>query len=196
MHIAIGLKSHSGWAALVALGADRAGACVLDRRRIALIEDDASEWAGQPYHAADGLPPAQAETIVAAGIAEAQRTALRELRAAQARLESEGHRVIACAVIAPAPLPRWGTADVLAVHVRMHQAEGALYPDALLRGAQELGIAPLRVAAKTLRAQAERTFGVSPIELDRRLAALGKPLGAPWGADQKSAALAALLALD
>ena len=195
MRVAIGLKCHSGWAVLVALGVEHGTSAVLERRRIALIEDDTPEWSGQPYHAADGLPPAQAETMVAAGIAEAERAAQAELQAARSRLAAEGRRIVACAVLAPASLPRWKTADILAVHLRMHQAEGALYPEALLRAAHALDLAPRRIAAKTLRADAERALGISGAELERRLAALGKPLGAPWGADQKSAALAALFAL-
>lgn len=195
MRVAFGFKSHSGWAVLIALGAERGAYRVLERRRVALIEDETPEWAGQPYHAADGQPAAQAEATVANGIAETQRTALAELRAARARIENDGHHVAACAVLAPAPLPHWNTADILAVHLRMHQAEGALYPTVLLQAAQELGIAPHRIAAKTVREDACRLLGVSAAELERRLAALGKPLGAPWGADQKSATLAALLAL-
>jgi hypothetical protein len=196
MRVALGLKSHSGWAALVALGSARGVVRVLDRRRIELVEDAAHEWAGQPYHAADGMPPAQAEDVVARGIAAAQRRAAEELAAARERLEHDGHSLAACAVLAPAPLPPWTTAQILAVHLRMHQAEGALYPAALLHAAQLHGIAARRVAAKTLREDAVRALGISAVEIERRLAALGKPLGAPWAADQKSAALAAMLVLD
>lgn len=195
MRVAFGFRCHSGWAASIALGIERGAYRVLERRRVALIEDETPEWAGQPYHAADGQPAAQAEATVARGIAQAQRAALAGLRAARERVEGDGHRVVACAVLAPAPLPRWNTAEILAVHLRMHQAEGALYPSVLLQAAAELGIDARRIPAKTLRVDAERTLGVSTDELDRRLAALGKPLGPTWGADQKNATLAALLTL-
>ena len=54
MKVSFGLKPHSGWAALVVLGTDAGNLQVLDRRRIELVEDDGTEWAKQPYHAAEG----------------------------------------------------------------------------------------------------------------------------------------------
>jgi hypothetical protein len=50
----IGLKTHSGWAALVAIGKDRGQTFhLIERRRLELVDE---AWAKQPYHAAEGSP--------------------------------------------------------------------------------------------------------------------------------------------
>ena len=195
MHVAFGLKSHSGWAALVAVGVHDGSIALLERSRIALVEDRDDEWAGQPYHAADGKPTAQARAIVAQGIEQARRCAIGELRAAQQRMRDAGHDVVGCAVLAPAPMPAWSVEEILAVHLRMHKAEGVMYPDALLHGARENRMTVQQLAEKQLRETAVAELGLTDGALAMRLAALGKSAGAPWGADQKAASLAALIAL-
>jgi hypothetical protein len=189
------LKAHSGWAALVAIGADGRAFAVVERRRIELVEDRNAEWAGQPYHAADGLGAAQAREVVERGIAEARRCAVDQVRAAVARARDAGHEVAACAVLMPAPMPVWSTAEILAVHLRMHQAEGLLYPDALARAAKQCRLGFVAVPQKSLHTQASDALATAPDALAARIAALGKSIGPPWGADQKNAALATMIAL-
>lgn len=152
MRVAIGVKSPSGWAALIAIGGDHGVFAFLDRRRIELAEDSDDEWAAQPFHAADGKPAAQARAIVENGIAAAQRCATRELRAAHERLRDDDHVLVACAVIVPAPMPAWSVEEILDVHLRMHQAGGALYPD----GRAHSGAAARRQTAARDRAGASR----------------------------------------
>jgi hypothetical protein len=98
------------------------------------------------------------------------------------RLRSAGHEVAACAVLMPNPMPEWTTEQIRAVHFRMHQAEGVLFPEALVVGAKACG---LRLAAVR-----EKALDMAP------LASIRKPDGAPWGKDQKAAAVAAALALS
>src|SRR5258708_35977273 len=105
MHIALGLKAHSGWAALVAIGRARNAFHVIDRRRIELISARDPDWPGQPYHAADGKPKAQVMAIVRRGIADARACARTELRAALVRAREAGHEIVVCAVLTPAPMP-------------------------------------------------------------------------------------------
>src|SRR5262245_18890095 len=130
MRVALGLKAHSGWAALVVLGESGGDIVVVDRRRIELAEE---EWAKQPYHAAEDLARDAAREMVTRGVDAAQRLALREMRAALQREKERGNDVAACAVLVGAPMPAWSTDEILAVHFRMHKAEGVLFQDALLR---------------------------------------------------------------
>jgi hypothetical protein len=58
---ALGLRAHSGWAALVAVGGGPASPEVLDRRRIEMADDPEAK---QPYHAAEGLPLAKARALL------------------------------------------------------------------------------------------------------------------------------------
>lgn len=196
MRVTFGLKAHSGWAALVVIGNDRDGLQVIDRRRIELAEDGSSQWPGQPYHAADGLPQAQARKIVQRGIDAARRLAVNELRAAIKRTRDAGHEVAACAVLMPAPMPDWSTEEILAVHLRMHKAEGAMYPEALARGAKTCGLDVVGIAEKSLGERAGKMVAVSAGAAMKKIAVLGKSVGAPWGADQKNATLAAMIALE
>ena len=70
--VALGMKAHSGWAALVVLGTRSGELHVVDRRRMDLVENGEASWAKQPYHAAEHLNAsdarAAAETSRRAGI--------------------------------------------------------------------------------------------------------------------------------
>jgi hypothetical protein len=193
--IAIGLKAHSGWAALVALGRRGDALEVVDRRRIELLDRTAGPAPRQPYHAAENLEPSRARAVVARGIESARRAAEREVRAAIEREEKEGHRVAGCAVLVGNPMPAWSVDEILAVHFRMHKAEGVLYRDALAVAIKACGVRLVEVAEKTLVDRARTALGLSTSILTNRIAALGKIVGAPWGKDQKDAALAGWIVL-
>jgi hypothetical protein len=183
MKVAFGLKAHSGWAALVGVGERDGDVTMTDRRRIDLVDE---VWQKQPYHAAQHLQSDAARNTVARGIDAARTGAVRELRAAIARAGEQHHDVKACGVLVGNPMPDWSVDEILAVHFRMHKAEGALFRDTLLHAAAVCGLRPVAVPEK--QAGIDRS-------LLRTIAALGKSAGPPWGKDQKDAALAALIAL-
>jgi hypothetical protein len=194
VQVALGWKAHSGWAALVAVGGDVRDPRVVERSRVALVPAD-GDWAKQPYHAAEGLPPADACEVVARGIDSAQRLAAAALHAARERCARAGHEVCGCGVLTGAGMPAWSTAEILAVHFRMHKAEGELFRDALVAGANACGLALVTLPDKSALESAAKALGLSRAKLDATLALLGKAAGAPWGKDQKEAAAAALVAL-
>jgi hypothetical protein len=202
VRLAIGIKAHSGWAALVALGQAHPGRrrrqrdlVVADRHRMELADLSAGEWARQPYHAAEGLAPDRARDVVQRGIETARRLALAELQAAVVRAERAGHVVKTCAVLVGAPMPDWSTDEILAVHFRMHQAEGALYRDALIAASRACRLTPIELPEKRLADEASRAFRVPAARLLSEVSSLGSQVGPPWGKDQKDAALAAMMAL-
>ena len=190
--VAFGVKAHSGWAALVVIGAGDGGAVVVDRRRIELVE---AEWARQPYHAAEHLAPDRARDVVKRGIEEAHCIAVREMRAALTRESERANDVTACAVLVGEPMPDWTTDEILAVHFRMHKAEGVLFRDALVRAGETCGLKLVAIPEKQLTKHAQSALGAPASGLVKRVATLGKSVGPPWGKDQKDAALAALVAL-
>src|SRR5579864_1684702 len=172
MRAAFGLKAHSGWAALVTLGDGAGGVLeIIDRRRIELAVDGPGN---QPYHAAQPLAPAAARALVARGIAAADRLAIQELRAAMKRAQDRGHVVAASAVLVGAPMPAWGVDEILAVHFRMHKAEGVLFRDALVRATKACGLRLVSIPEKHLAKHAEQALGVTSSALGRQLIALGK----------------------
>jgi len=184
MKVAFGLKAHSGWAALVGVGERDGDVAMTDRRRIELVLE---AWQKQPYHAAEHLQPDAARDTVARGIEAARKGAVRELQAALARAAEQQHDVTACGVLVGNPMPDWSVDEVLAVHFRMHKAEGVLFRDVLLQAAADCGLRPVAVP--------EKQSGVDR-RLQHTIATLGRSAGPPWGKDQKDAALAALIALN
>ncbi len=193
MKVAVGFKCHSGWAASVVVGFDAGRFHLIDRRRVDLIEPQDSPWAKAPYHAAEDLPPEEQQALVERARASAQRGSERAVRASSAALHAAGHHLLVGAVLTGAPMPDWTTQQILAVHVRMHKAEGAMFPAALIRAAGTCGLAVIAIRENELAAQAKETFTAATHVLIERL---GKGAGPPWGIDQKNAALAAMIALQ
>ncbi len=196
MRIALGLKAHSGWAALVVLGTRDGELEVVDRRRIELVEGADAPWAKQPYHAAEGLNPNEARDVVKRGVEAARRLAVREMEAAAKRAREANHEIAACAILVAEPMPDWSVDEILAVHFRMHKAEGVLFRDALIRAADACGLRSVAIPEKLLTEHAQRVLAIPLASVMRRLATLGKSAGPPWGKDQKDAALAAMIGLQ
>ncbi len=196
MKVAFGMKAHSGWAALVVLGTRSGELQVVDRCRMELVEKDEASWAKQPYHAAERLNAGEARDLVRRGLVTARRIAVREMRTAVKRAREAGHEVAACAVLVVDPMPDWTVDEILAVHFRMHKAEGVLFRDALARAARACGLRFLGIPEKQLDEHAERALATSVNSLRKTIASLGKSVGPPWGKDQKDASLAAMIALQ
>jgi hypothetical protein len=192
MKVAFGLKAHSGWAALIVIGKTGGEYIVIDRRRVELVEE---AWARQPYHAADELEPPEARALVKRGVDSARRIALRETKLLLKREKARGNSVTGCAVLIGNPMPDWSTDEILAVHFRMHQAEGVLFRDALADATRKIGLRLVAIPEKELAKTAQDTLGASRGELTTTIAQLGKSVGPPWTKDQKDAALAAMVAL-
>lgn len=186
------MKAHSGWAALVVVGRRDRDLAVISRRRMDLVEE---EWAKQPYHAAENRKKEAARDLVDRGIQAAHRIAAREMRADVKRERDRGNEVTAAAVLVGNPMPDWSTDEILAVHFRMHKAEGALFRDALARAIGACGLRLVAIPEKTLADHAVKVLGIPEIGLRKMIATLGRSIGPPWGKDQKDAALAALVAL-
>jgi hypothetical protein len=193
MNVALGLRVHSGWAALVVVGKHNGHLVIVERRRIELVEN---EWQKQPYHAAENLKRNAARDLVKRGITVARRNALREIRATVNRERQRENEVTACAVLVTDPMPAWSTEEILAVHFRMHKAEGALFRDALIRAAEACRLAVVAIPEKQLAEQAVKVLKTRANDLSDTIGTLGKSVGPPWGKDQKEATVAALVALQ
>jgi len=193
--VAFGVKAHSGWAALVALGEREAHLEVVERRRLELVDAADAHWAKQPYHAAAGLDAREAEELVARATAAAEQHAEQALGNALALRRAEADDVVACAVLLGSGMPAWTVSEILAVHARMHQAEGELFRKALTRAAERLGLELIGVREKQLEASASETLSLPVASYRRRLDEAGRRVGPPWARDQKDAAGGAWIAL-
>jgi hypothetical protein len=181
---------------MVILGTHSGELQVVERCRMELVEKDEASWAKQPYHAAEHLNAGDARDLVRRGLETARRIAVREMRTAVKRTREAGHEVAACAVLVVDPMPDWTVDEILAVHFRMHKAEGVLFRDALARAARTCGLRLLGIPEKQLDEHAERALATSVNSLRKTIASLGKSVGPPWGKDQKDASLAAIIALQ
>ena len=190
---ALGFKARTGRAILVVLSREGTRALeVVERTEVALLPP--GEFA--PYHAAESLAPTQARAHVKASIARARSLAEDAVRAAVQRCLRAGHEVHGCAVLVGNGMPAWSTDEILAVHVRMHQAEGELFREVLIDGARACGLALTTLPDKTALDAAAQRLRLQRADLDAQLVALGKSVGPPWGQHQKEAAAAALVALQ
>lgn len=183
----VGVADHSGWAALVTVGADGRGVRVLDRRRCELLAPDLPR---QPYHAAAGLDLDAAEDLVSRVYAAAEDGAVAALAVLAGDL-GDSHRPVALVLRGErAVVPSLAT--VLASHALIHAAEGALYRAALGEAATRSGLDVSRHPPGEATAAAVTALGTTPAELDRRLRDWGREVGPPWRKEHRDAAAAAL----
>jgi hypothetical protein len=192
--VAFGLRAHSGWAALVALAEADGALAVVERCRLELVPPDAP-WAKAPYHAAEELPLPEAEDLVRRAISAAHAEAGGALERAVAERSRAGDRVVGCGVLLGSGMPDWSVAEIRAVHMRMHKAEGELFRDALVRGAERAGLEVTGIREKELEVRAGKALRLAAEARQGRLAEAGRRAGPPWGRDQKEAALVAWIAL-
>jgi len=191
MRVALGLKARTGRAAFVAVGGDVRDPRFVLRGEMKLLP----EGAFAPYHAAAELKPAAARESVQQSIAVAHRLAASGIGDAVRRLAGEGHEVCGCGVLVGTGMPGWTTDEILAVHVRMHKAEGELFRDVLAAGARECKLAVTTLPEKSAFDGAVAILGIDRARLEAHIVALGRAAGPPWARDQKEAAAAALAAL-
>jgi len=178
--VALGFVAHTGWAAAVAVGGSGAPR-LIDRRRIELIEGG-FEMAGV-YHAAEGLPLSEARRRVDAIRARAGARAKEALAAWIESLQKLGGVPRRCAIVGPRKRPPADLETILRSHALIHAAEGELYRTALAAAAAVRGLEVTTIPARELDLSAKAVRD------------LGHGAGAPWGRDQKLAALAAALRL-
>lgn len=192
---AVGLAPHSGWAAAVALAGPRQAPRILARTRIEMADPRDPE-SKQPYHAVEGLPVAEAAKRLARYRAVAERMAHAGLEALQQDLTARGLHLAALGILESAGRKGSSLGAILDSHALIHTADGDHYRDALGVAAERCGLALARVRTRDLPSRAESRLGRSAAALQAAVKELGREVGAPWGADQKTAALLAWLLLD
>jgi hypothetical protein len=190
----LGLRAHSGWAALVAVSGDPRAPEVLVRRRIELA-DPAIGGSTQPYHAAEGLALAAAEKLIRRCEEGSRKLALEAFRAAIAEVEKSGRNVVGCGLLLSSGRPLGDLPDTLASHAKIHTADGEHFRAAIARAAEQCGLSVARVRERDVWKTAAGKMKVRVETFQTRIAALGKTLGPPWRADEKLATAVGCLAL-
>lgn len=190
----LGFAPHSGWAAVVVLGGTPREPLVLARERLELTEAQ-PEGAKQPYHAIEGLPIGEAKARLARFQASAARLAASGLRSLAHTARAAGVEMLAAGILDAAGRSGATLEAILASHALIHTADGRHFRAALEAGCAARGLPVTRIRQRELLALAAAELRRSPEELRTQVARLGREIGAPWGADQKGAALLAWLLL-
>lgn len=190
--VALGMKPHTGWAAVVALAGPIASAKVVTKKRL----DMATTFEeGAVYHKAQELPLARAEALIRSREEKFERIARDGLQEFLAELRAKGCEPVVVAMVAGNHKGLPPLESILKSHPLVHAAEGDLYRSVLLRASEACSLRVLSIPEKEIEASALRVLGIDPSQLAAHLAALGKASGSPWTRDQKQAALVASIAL-
>ena len=192
---ALGCRSHSGWAALVALAGPPGSPEVIDRRRIQIC-DTRIRGSKQPFHAAEPMQFSDAQAFLERCAHSTSRLAIEALRAAVDDLRARGYKAASFGITLGSGRPLPALKAILASHALIHTAEGEFYRDELKKAATQCGLDLMAIKERELYEHASAHFRMPLGQLERRVADLGKPLGPPWSQDQKCAALVAWLALS
>lgn len=186
----LGFSPHSGWAALVAVGGSPAAPEVLVRARIEMA-DPSLPGSRQPYHALEELPLAEAERRRRRYESTARSMARAGLVSTLDELRRRGHSVAAAGILESSGRKGGSLEAILASHALIHTADGDHFREALAHAGGHFGLTVHRVSARDLLARAAATLRLSEPDIQARVRELGRPLGPPWTADQKSAAMLA-----
>jgi hypothetical protein len=191
---ALGMRAHSGWAAMVAIAGLANQPCLVDRRRVGLVEAGNQETT-QPYHAAAKLDLKKAEEFVHVYAERARAMAIESVSARIADLGRRGYRVVGCGVLLSSGRLTGDLAQTLASHALIHTAEGHLFRSALVWAGEHCGLTVTAVKERDLLTTAESKLGIPVGEFQAQLAEMGRAAGPPWRQDEKCSALVAWMAL-
>ena len=191
---ALGFRAHSGWAAAVALGGSPRSPEVIDRRRIALIESG-SPGGVQPYHVARTMDLPKAEEFIKGVIAAIGRAALIAVGDLAEAINGMGQQISCCGIVLASGRALPSLEATLRSHAMVHTAEGELYRAAIAKAAKNLSWRCVRVPERDLYKLAAKRLRIPEPKLRLRITEMGRAVGSPWSADEKSATLVAWLAM-
>jgi hypothetical protein len=191
---AIGVRTHSGWGALVAVSNSTGTVEVIDRRRVA-ITALGTPGANQPYHFAENLELPEAEKFLGNCFATSERLASAAVRELVGELRGRHYCVVGSAVLLASGRPLPPLSKILASHALIHAAEGEFFREAIWKACEGLDLAVTGFRERNLDECVRTAFGEAATRMWQQISTLGRCLGPPWTKDQKTAALAALVVL-
>jgi hypothetical protein len=191
---ALGLRAHSGWAALVAVATKGPAVEVVDRRRVEMA-DPRRPASKQPYHEAEHLSLDRAAALLERHSQWACQAASRTLADVAEHLRARGFRLVGGGLLVASGRPLPKLEMVLASHALIHAADGEHFRHALAVSCQARSLPLTRISERELPRRAEAALKQPAARLQAAVGGLGRGLGPPWTQDQKLAALAAWVML-
>jgi hypothetical protein len=192
--VALGLRAHSEWTAVVAVAGSPIEPIVLERRRIDTA-DDRLAGSKQPYHAARELSDERAAILIRRCRESSRLLAIRAVSALVTQIRESGFTVVGAAVLLASGRPLPPLAAILRSHALIHTAEGEFFREVLLAASEHCSLQVMKVTERDIWETAGRAFGLPITDLQRRIGQLATSVGPPWRQDEKLASLAAWIAL-
>jgi hypothetical protein len=121
--------------------------------------------------------------------------ALASLTEVVARLRSQGYTTIGAAILLSSAKLLPPLEKILLSHAMIHTAEGKFFRDCFADACAALELPMVGIRERELDERALDVLGKNCASLKKKIAGLGKTIGPPWTGDEKTAALAAQIAL-
>ncbi len=164
---------------------------VVDRQVIEL-SDVSVPTSRQPYHAVMAAPRGKRTALERRLRGIVERVTRRSLRRLLAGYRVQGRTVRGLALVVGSVID---PGSIGSPHIRAHALEGQLFRTALERAAGRGRVPCATHVERGLYDAAAARLKRTPAELKRRVAELGKAVAGPWRADEKTATVAAWMAL-
>ena len=188
---ALGFRVKSGWALAIVLTGEAQSPRARDRSTVPLADPSLPE-SSHPYHAGLEVSAGQARTIVSRLVAVVEDQAARSVPELLARCAGEGWILRRAGLVVGSDADPAGIAND---HIRAHAEEGRLFRRVLEKALVDAGLTVTVTPEKQLYSAAASQLGRPEARLRDEVAAMGKPLGGPWRAEEKTAAMAAWMTL-
>jgi len=188
---AIGFRVKSGWATVVLLADPIRSPHVLDRRVVDLCDPNTPE-SRQPFHSALGVHEAADEKAAAPLRRIVKRCANRSVANLIKDYRSCGRDLCGAGLVVGSEID---PTTIKNPHIRAHALEGRLFREVLEAALRSNGLDCLVVVEREIYNVATTRLRQPENELKRSVAELGRALSGPWRSDEKTATLAAWLAL-
>jgi hypothetical protein len=185
------LRAKTGRAILVALAGSARTPEALTKSEMVLATSE-NPVLFQPYHDVMDLPWDRAVAAVRATERRIAEIAAGALKEQLAHLRAAGVTISAVGIVGA---PERELATIASPHIRAHAAEGVLFRRVLETAAVANGLRSVRFPERDLESLAAARLGLPAWAVKDALSRFGERLGRPWRADEKTAAIAAWLAL-
>ena len=180
---AIGVRTHSGWGALVVVSNADGALEVIDRRRV-VITAPGTAGVKQPYHFAENLELPEAETFIGKCFRDSEHLAASAIQPLLGELRDRRYRVVGSAILQASGRPLPPLANILASHALIHAAEGEFFRRAFRKAFEGLDLAVTGFRERDLDECARAAFGTAASRIRQQISTLGRILGPPWTQDQ------------
>ena len=187
----VGFRVKSGWAVAVLIEGPPATPKLVDVRRVQLSDPSVPKSA-QPHHVALRTPGAEGRTSTAMLVKSVHDYGQASVIALLEEYAAAGRRPACAAIVVGSQID---PATIKNDHIRAHAEEGQLFRTVVASAVASTGMSQRISVEKRLYVEATTALGQSEAAIRRVLVGLGRGVEGGWRSDEKSAALAAWMAL-